>query len=133
MERPATAEKRRRLLRAARAEVRRRLADPELSLESLGVALGTSTRQLQRAFGETSDGSFRAHVLRVRMARARRLFEREDLAAAVVAKRCGYRGRSGLIQAFIRYHGSPPSDFRPPLLDYDEEWRAREMNQAAVE
>lgn len=121
-----THERRRRLVTVAKAEIRRRIADPDLSLKALAEAVGSSPRQLQRVFSEAAGEGFRDYVLRVRMERARQLVERDDLPAHVVAEHCGYRGRSGLIQAFIRYHGQPPSAFRPPPLDYDEEWRARE-------
>lgn len=129
MARRLTWNRRRDLLSRARAEVRRRVADPDLALKGLAEVVGSSPRQLQRVFAEVSGESFRDYVLRVRIELARRLVECDDLPAHVVAKRCGYRGRSGLIQAFTRYYGAPPSAFRPPPLDYDEEWRARERQQ----
>ena len=81
--------------------------------------MGTSARQLQRAFAQ--DGTtFRGELLRVRMERARRLLSREKnpLPVRAVALRVGYRKPSGLRQALIRFYGMNPSDVQPPPPEY---------------
>lgn len=112
------------LLRAARAEIRRRLQDPDLDLRVVAAAVGASPRQVQRVFAESGE-SFRAYRLRLRMTEAERLLRR-GLPVRVVARRVGYREASGFRQALWRFSGQRPSDLRPPPLDYDELWREQE-------
>lgn len=108
---PATRRKRRRILRDARRVVRARYRDPDLSLLDVADAVGTSPRQLQRVCREEGGEDFRTMLLRVRMREAVRLLTREpnQVPAVHVAPRVGYRGASGLRQAFRRLHGCPPS------------------------
>jgi len=115
MQRPATRQKRQQLLREARAVIRRRYADPDLDLRDVAGAVGASTRQLQRVFGESGE-DFRSYLLRVRMTEARRLITRETnpLAVRVACRRVGYRQASGLRQAFLRFYGYNPSEVQAP-------------------
>ncbi len=111
MPRVDTRERRRALLRNAKALVRRRYRDPDLALTDVASELGSSPRQLQRVFREEGGAEFRAYLLRVRMDRARSLLSRtrDSLPVHAVARQVGYRQASGLRQAFKRYFGVNPS------------------------
>ncbi len=115
-----TRARRRELLRAARAVIRQRYADPNLTLAEVAAAVNASSRQLQRVFREEGGEEFRAYVLQVRMEQARRLLSREKnpLPVRVVARRVGYRQASGLRQAFVRFYGHNPSEVQPPPRGY---------------
>lgn len=130
MQRPTTRQQRQQLLREARALIRRRYADPDLDLRDVAEAVGASTRQLQRVFGESGE-DFRSYLLRVRMTEAMRLITRDKnpLAVRVACRRVGYRQASGLRQAFVRFYGFNPSEVqrKPPQYigdtEFDEEQR----------
>lgn len=123
--RPQTQAKRRELLAAARAELRRRYVDPSLDLGDVARAIGTSPRQLQRVFREMAGADFRGELLGLRMREAERLLRR-GMPVRRVASRVGYAGPSGLVAAFKREIGVPPSAMHPGPLDYDLEWREKE-------
>ena len=115
-----TQKRRRELLRAARAVVRARYRDPELSLAAVAAAIGSSPRQLQRVFREAGGEDFRTHLLGVRMREAHRLLVERDVPAYKVAPRVGYSGASasGLRLAFKRYYGVTPSAVQRPGPEY---------------
>lgn len=66
MHRAETRKKRRRLLRQAQGEIRRRYRDPDLALQEVADTLGISARQLQLIFQDEAGESFRDHLLRIR-------------------------------------------------------------------
>jgi AraC-like DNA-binding protein len=106
---------RRQLARRVRRYVGAHLPDPDLSLAEVALAVGISSRQLQRVFREEFGEPFRDHLLRERMERAMKLISRQPpLSLRDVAPKVGYSGPSGLRQAFLRYHGRNPSEFHPP-------------------
>jgi len=125
--RPRTERRRKALLAAAKQAVRERYAEFDLGLDDIAIDVGCSTRQLQRVFAELADESFRQHLLRVRMDKARRLLSRRKggLTVRATAPLVGYRKPSGLRQAFLRFYGMNPSEVQVPL-DYDELWRRKE-------
>lgn len=98
-----TRQRRRRWLREARAVVRSRYRDPDLSLAAVAQEVGISSRQLQRIFREEGGEDFRGYLLRVRMEKAAELLSRKrnPLPIRVAARRVGYRQASGLRQAFL--------------------------------
>jgi AraC-like DNA-binding protein len=122
--RPQTQHHRQEILFAARVQLRQRFADPSLDLADLATAVGTSPRQLQRVFSD-AETDFRGELLAVRMRAATRLL-RSGVPVRRVAGRVGYAGASGLVAAYKRYTGVPPSAAHPEPLDYDEHWRAAE-------
>lgn len=126
---PQTRQRRRAVLRSAQGYIKRHLAEFDLTLAQVAEAVGTSPRQLQRAFREEADEEFRAYLLGVRMERARELLTREPkpLPVRLACHRVGYRQPSGLRQAFTRYHGLNPSEVQAPPPDYDEFWRKAEQ------
>ncbi len=116
--RPATALRRRAIFLEASAiideEYRKRL-----QLDDVARRVATSRRQLQRAFAEAGETSFRDYLQRVRMDRAAELLREGTAPVNEVASEVGYRQAAQFAKAFRRHHGAPPSSFRrtlsPPL------------------
>ena len=74
--------------------------------------MASSRRQLQRAYAEIGDTTFREHLTRVRMQRAAELLSRHGMTVREVARRVGYRQPAQFAKAFRRYQGLAPSAFR---------------------
>ena len=111
--RPATHERRRSLYEEA-LEIIDREYDRELELEDVARRIATSRRQLQRAFAEAGETSFRSHLAAVRMHRALELLEGGPAPVREVAQTVGYRQPAQFAKAFRRHHGASPSAFRRP-------------------
>ncbi len=111
MQRPSTIRLRASLLEEANAIVDRDYAS-ELSLDDIARRVASSRRQLQRAYAEIGNTTFREHLTRVRMDRAAELLGRRSLTVREVALRVGYRQPAQFAKAFRRRHGAAPSDFR---------------------
>jgi AraC family transcriptional regulator of adaptative response / methylphosphotriester-DNA alkyltransferase methyltransferase len=109
--RDGTAERREELYREAMALIAREYAS-NLSLEGVARRLATSRRQLQRAFAEAGDTSFRDELARVRMHHARTLLAADELPVRQVAVQVGYHQPAQFAKSFRRYHGEPPSAYR---------------------
>ena len=84
----------------------------ELSLDDIARRVASSRRQLQRAYAEIGDTTFREHLTGVRMRRAAELLAQRGLTVREVAFRVGYRQPAQFAKAFRRHHGASPSDFR---------------------
>src|SRR5436853_318755 len=63
----------------------------DLELDAVARRLATSRRQLQRAFAEAGQTSFRTYLAQVRMGRALELLREGSLPVREVASRVGYR------------------------------------------
>ena len=111
--RTGTVARRRALFEEAQEIIEREYAEP-LELDDVARRLATSRRQLQRAFAEIGDTSFRSHVARVRMRRALELLREGRLPVREVASNVGYRQPAQFAKTFRRHHGAPPSSFRGP-------------------
>jgi AraC family transcriptional regulator of adaptative response / methylphosphotriester-DNA alkyltransferase methyltransferase len=109
--REGTAERREELFREAMDLIARDYA-AVLNLDGVARTLATSRRQLQRAFAEVGETSFRDELARVRMNHARRLLAEDSLPVRQVAARVGYHQPAQFAKSFRRYHGMPPSVFR---------------------
>ena len=109
--RDETAARRRELFEEALEVIEREYA-ADLHLTAVARRLATSRRQLQRAFAEAGDTSFREELVRVRMRRARELLARETIPVRSVAVRVGYQQPAQFAKSFRRYHGEAPSQFR---------------------
>ena len=109
--RTGTVARRRALFEEAVDIIERDYAQP-LELDDVAHQVATSRRQLQRAFTEVGGASFRAHVARIRMARARELLASGELDVRQVAASVGYRQAAQFAKTFRRHHGAPPSSFR---------------------
>ncbi len=109
--RPATAMRRRALFHDAV-----RIIDEEyagrVNLDDIAKRVVTSRRQLQRAFAEAGETSFRSYLQRVRMERAAELLREGSSPVNQVASAVGYRQPAQFAKAFRRHHGAPPSSFR---------------------
>jgi len=109
--RPATAQRRRALFLEATAILDIEY-DQKVALDDVARRVATSRRQLQRAFAEAGETSFRSYLQRVRMIRAAELLRETSVPVNAVASRVGYRQAAQFAKAFRRHHGSPPSSFR---------------------
>src|SRR4051812_17024435 len=111
MHRPATIRLRTSLFDDAVAIVENEFAS-DLSLDDIARRVASSRRQLQRAYSEIGDTTFREHLTGVRMERAAELLRIRGLTVRDVAHRVGYRQPAQFAKAFRRHHGIAPSDFR---------------------
>jgi len=110
-QRPATIRHRTSLFEDAVAIVEDEYAS-ELSLDDIARRVASSRRQLQRAYTEIGDTTFRDHLTRVRMQRAADMLGSGGLTVREVAHRVGYRQPAQFAKAFRRYQGVAPSAFR---------------------
>jgi transcriptional regulator GlxA family with amidase domain len=111
VQRPSTTKLRTNLFEEAVAIVEREYAD-DLALDDLARRVATSRRQLQRAYAEVGNTTFREHLTAVRMERAGDLLRHGNLTIREVANRVGYRQPAQFAKAFRRHHGAAPSGFR---------------------
>jgi AraC family transcriptional regulator of adaptative response / methylphosphotriester-DNA alkyltransferase methyltransferase len=111
MQRPSTIRLRASLLEEANAIVERDYAS-ELSLDDIARRVASSRRQLQRAYAEIGNTTFREHLTAVRMERAAELLATRMFTVREVAHRVGYRQPAQFAKAFRRHRGVSPSDFR---------------------
>jgi transcriptional regulator GlxA family with amidase domain len=109
--RPATVKRRRDLFEEAAQIVRAEHYEP-LVLDEVARRVASSRRQLQRAFAEAGETTFRTYLQKVRMIRAAQLLRQEALPVNRVARAVGYRQPAQFAKAFRRHHGMPPSAFR---------------------
>lgn len=109
--REATVDRRRALFDEAVEMIEREPAS-SLDLDTVARSLATSRRQLQRAFAEIGETTFRAYALEVRMRRARELLRDTDMSVREIAERVGYRKPPQFCKTFRRQHGQSPSRFR---------------------
>ena len=84
----------------------------DLSLDDIARRVASSRRQLQRAYAEIGQTTFRDHLTRVRMEKAAELLATRGLTVREVAHRVGYRQPAQFAKAFRRHQGVAPSDFR---------------------
>ena len=111
IQRPATIRHRTSLFDDAVAIVEDEFAS-ELSLDDIARRVASSRRQLQRAFAEIGNTTFRDHLTRVRMQRAANMLATRGLTVREVAHRVGYRQPAQFAKAFRRYQGVAPSAYR---------------------
>jgi len=111
VQRPSTVSHRTSLFEDAVAIVESEFAS-ELSLDDIARRVASSRRQLQRAYSEIGETTFREHLTRVRMQRAAEMLVGRGLTVREVAYRVGYRQPAQFAKAFRRHHGVSPSDFR---------------------
>ena len=109
--RTGTVARRRALFEEAAEIIEREYAQP-LELDDVARRLATSRRQLQRAFAEAGETSFRDELARIRMSHARALLAEDHLPVRQVAARVGYHQPAQFAKSFRRYHGKPPSAYR---------------------
>jgi AraC family transcriptional regulator of adaptative response / methylphosphotriester-DNA alkyltransferase methyltransferase len=111
IQRPATVKLRTSLFEDAVAIVESEYGS-DLSLDDIARRVASSRRQLQRAYAEIGNTTFREHLTGVRMDRAAELLAHRGLTVRDVARRVGYRQPAQFAKAFRRHHGVAPSDYR---------------------
>jgi AraC family transcriptional regulator of adaptative response / methylphosphotriester-DNA alkyltransferase methyltransferase len=84
----------------------------QLTLDEIAAQIASSRRQLQRAFAEIGDTTFRDALTGVRMERAADLLREPRFSVRSVAYQVGYRQPAQFAKAFRRHHGVSPSEFR---------------------
>jgi transcriptional regulator GlxA family with amidase domain len=109
--REGTAERREQLYREAIDLIAREYSR-DLQLEGVARQLATSRRQLQRAFAEAGNTSFRDELANVRMHHARALLAAEGIPVRAVAASVGYHQPAQFAKSFRRHHGKAPSTYR---------------------
>jgi AraC family transcriptional regulator of adaptative response / methylphosphotriester-DNA alkyltransferase methyltransferase len=110
-QRPATVRHRTSLYHDAVAVVEDAYAS-QISLDEVARRVASSRRQLQRAYAEIGQTTFRTHLTGVRMRRAAELLAARPLTVREVARHVGYRQPAQFAKAFRRHHGLVPSEFR---------------------
>jgi AraC family transcriptional regulator of adaptative response / methylphosphotriester-DNA alkyltransferase methyltransferase len=108
--RRATTARRRALFEEAAAIIAFEYKDA-LTLDEVAGRLFASPRQLQRAFAEAGQGSFRSYLCRVRMEYAAELL-RQRLTVAEAARAVGYSQPAQFAKAFRRHQSQTPSTTR---------------------
>ena len=108
-QRPSTIRLRTSLFQEATEIVDREYAS-DLSLDDIARRVASSRRQLQRAYAEVGDTTFRDHLTRVRMQKAAEMLATRALTVREVAHRVGYRQPAQFAKAFRRYGGETPTD-----------------------
>ncbi len=111
-----TASARHRLYLLARVVVARHYRQ-ELTLELVAGALASSPRQLQRAYAQFGEGTFREDLLARRMSvAADLLIDQPSISVANVGRLVGYRQGAHFAVAFKRRYGLAPARFRQAAL-----------------
>ena len=84
----------------------------DLSLDQIARRVASSRRQLQRAYAEIGQTTFREHLTGVRMERAADMLADGQATVREVAQRVGYRQPAQFAKAFRRHRGHVPSAYR---------------------
>jgi AraC-like DNA-binding protein len=122
--RSETVAARRRLYLMARLAVARHYRRA-LTLETLAQSLSSSPRQLQRAYEQGGETTFREDLAARRMAAAADLLaEQSSIPVADVARLVGYRHPTHFARAFRRRFGVSPAGFRAAARGGRERRRA---------
>lgn len=111
MHRPATIRHRTSLFEEAIAIVESEYAS-DLSLDDIARRVASSRRQLQRAYAEIGNTTFRDHLTAVRMERAAEMLAAGGVTVREVAHRVGYRQPAQFAKAFRRQYDAAPSAYR---------------------
>ena len=109
--RQSTVHRRHALFREAASIIEREYARP-LSLDEVARRIASSRRQLQRAFAEAGETTFRSYLQKVRMTAAAELLTGGNMPINEVAGAVGYRQPAQFAKAFRRHHNTAPSSYR---------------------
>jgi Response regulator containing CheY-like receiver domain and AraC-type DNA-binding domain len=108
------------IVRRARALIRERYADPELSLEAAAAELHVSPVYLSRILKQELGASFVSLVAMMRMEKATRLLAGTDLAIHEIAESVGYVSQHYFSTAFKKMFGVSPNQYRKGETEADE-------------
>jgi AraC family transcriptional regulator of adaptative response / methylphosphotriester-DNA alkyltransferase methyltransferase len=131
-QRPVTIRHRTSLFEEATAIVAREYAS-ELNLDYIARCVASSRRQLQRAFAEIGNTTFRTHLTAVRMDRAAEMLRMRGPSVREVSNRVGYRQPAQFAKAFRRHHGVSPSAFRASRLPAGGEGRLTQRDLPRID
>ncbi len=109
--RPATVQRRRALFLDA-ARIIHAEYGQKVALDDVARRVATSRRQLQRAFAEAGETTFRTYLQKVRMKAAAQLLRDGSMPINEVATAVGYRQPAQFAKAFRRHHDTAPSSYR---------------------
>jgi AraC family transcriptional regulator, regulatory protein of adaptative response / methylphosphotriester-DNA alkyltransferase methyltransferase len=112
--RPQTFRERRRLYLLARVVIMRHYRT-SLTIEAVAKSLASSPRQLQRAFAQFGNHTFREDLRARRLAAAAELLSQCAIPVCEVARLVGYRQPAHFARAFRCLYGVPPTVFRDEL------------------
>ncbi len=116
----STLSTRRRLYLLARVVVARHYRQP-LTLAEVARALASSPRELQRAYAQFGETTFREDLQAKRMAvGAKLLVEQRAIPVADVARLVGYCDGTHFARVFRRRYGLSPARFREAALQAEE-------------
>ncbi len=102
----------RRLLERAAAEVQRRFADPDLTIDGLCAELAVSPSYLSQLFRRHMDTSFVQYLTATRIERAMELLATSGDRIVDIATACGYRDVYYFSHSFKRRAGVSPKKYR---------------------
>ena len=109
--RQSTVQRRHALFKEAASIIDREYARP-LALDEVARRIASSRRQVQRAFAEAGETTFRTYLQKVRMAAAADLLRNDTRPINEVATAVGYRQPAQFAKAFRRHHNTAPSSYR---------------------
>jgi AraC family transcriptional regulator, regulatory protein of adaptative response / methylphosphotriester-DNA alkyltransferase methyltransferase len=125
--RSETFDTRRRLYLLARVVVARHYRQP-LTLDAVAAAVSSSPRQLQRAYAQFGETTFKEDLLARRMAAAAELLiEQRAIPVRDVARLVGYSQAPHFAQVFRRRYGLPPARFREQAIQRDRNIKRAEF------
>jgi AraC-like DNA-binding protein len=113
--RPRTLSEQRRLYLRVRLVLERHYAR-RITIPVVARALATSPRQIQRAYAQFGDLTFREDLAARRLAAAAELLAQPAIPISDVAQLVGYRQASHFSKAFRTRYAIPPARFRRELL-----------------
>ncbi len=87
------------------------LAGP-LSLDSIAATAGLSPAHFARRFKASTGEAPHQHLLRLRLARAKRLLRESDRSIAQIAYECGFSHQEHMTRFFGRLTGTTPAAYR---------------------
>lgn len=99
-------------VQAAERFVQDHLSDPNLSVPLIAEACGVSPRHLSRIFKSYAGESVNEHIIRRRVAYAKRLLSTTDMTVEAVAADCGVLNAKYFFQLFKKHVGLTPASFR---------------------
>jgi len=102
----------RRILERAAAELQRRFADPDLTIDGLCAELAVSPSYLSQLFRRHMSTSFVQYLTTVRIERAMELLATTSDRIVDVATACGYRDVYYFSHSFKRRTGVSPRSYR---------------------
>ena len=108
------------IVRRARALIRQRYADPELSLEAAAAELRVSPVYLSRILKQELGAPFNSLVTMMRMEKATRLLTGTDLPIHEIAESVGYVSQHYFSTAFKKMFGVSPNQYRKGETEAEE-------------